>query len=146
MYKLLILLMLSVAFVFTANAQTAKFVGTFEFSEDGGRTAGGTAVFVGHDLTINADGSGRLTAAGYQTSREMFIKAKLVGTKLQVIFDKYDADGSNMFESYKGGELLFTLEWKTVKGKKVLWTTFGKYEPAAIGFKKTGGVYFKKSK
>ncbi|MEK7723920.1 MAG: DUF5991 domain-containing protein [Acidobacteriota bacterium] len=146
MNKLLILLMLSVAFVFTANAQTAKFVGTYEFSEDGGKTAGGTAIYVGHDLNIKADGTATLTANGYQTSKDIIAKTKMVGTKLQLIFDKYNAEGFNTFESYKGGELLFTLEWKTVKGKKVLWTTFGKYEPAAIGFKKTGGVYFKKSK
>jgi hypothetical protein len=145
MKKLLILLMLSVAFVFTANAQ-ANFVGTYQFSEDGGRTAGGTAIIVGHDLTINADGTGRLTAVGYQTSKEMFIKTKLVGTKLQVIFDKYDPDGANTFESYKGDEILLTIEYKTVKKKKVLWTTFGKYEPVVGTAKKGGGVYFKKSK
>ena len=146
MNKLLILLMLGIAFVFTANAQTAKFVGTYEFGEDGGRTAGGTAIFVGHDLNIKADGTATLTANGYQTSRDIIAKTKMVGTKLQVIFDKYNAEGFNAFESYKGGALLFTFEWKTVKGKKVLWTTFGKYEPVVNSAKKSGGVYFKKSK
>lgn len=76
MYKLVILLMLSVAFVFTANAQTAKFVGTYEFGEDGGRTAGGTAIFVGHDLNIKADGTATLTANGYQTSRRYYCQNK----------------------------------------------------------------------
>lgn len=146
MNKLLIILMLSVVFVFSANAQVSNYVGSYEFSEDGGRTAGGTAIFVGHDLKINADGTGRLTAAGYQTSKEMFVKTKAVGKTLQVIFDKYDADGSNMFESYKNGEVLLTLEWKTVKGKKVLWTKFGQYTPVVNDAKKAGGVYFKKSK
>jgi Family of unknown function (DUF5991) len=145
MKKLLVLLMLSIAFVFAANAQT-NFVGKYEFYEDGGKTAGGTAVFVGHDLTINSDGTGKLTAAGYQTSKEMFIKTKLVGTKLQVIFDKYDTEGSNTFESYKGNEILLTLEYKTVKKKKVLWTTYVKYSPVVFDAKKDGGIYFKKSK
>ncbi len=144
MNKLLIILMLSVAFVFSANAQ--NYVGSYEFYEDGGKTAGGTGVQVGHELKINADGNGSLTAAGYQTSKEMFIKTKAVGKKLQVIFDKYDEAGVNSFTPFKGGEILLTLEWKTVKGKKVLWTTFGKYEPVVVNFKKTGGNYFKKSK
>lgn len=144
MYKLLMLLSLCAVFVFSANAQS--YVGKYEFTEDGGRTAGGTGIVIGHDLTINADGTGRLTAAGYQTSKEMFIKTKEVGKKLQVIFDKYDEEGANMFTPYKGGEVLFTLEWKTVKAKKVLWTTFGKYEPVAIEFKKSGGKYFVKKK
>lgn len=146
MNKLFILLMLGITFVFTANAQTAQFVGTYEFSEDGGKTTGGTAIFVGHGLTINADGSGKLTTAGYQTAQEMFVKTKLVGTKFQVIFDKYDSDGTNAFKNYKGGELLFIFEWKTVKGKKVLWTTFEKYGPVFNSVKKSGGIYFKKSK
>ncbi len=146
MNKLLILLMLSVAFVFSANAQVANYAGKYEFSEDGGKTAGGTAVFVGHDLTINADGTGRLTAAGYQTSREIFFKTKSIGRKLQVIFDKYDADGTNMFTPYTRSEVLLTLEWRTVKGKKVLWTTFGQYEPVVNNAKKAGGSYFKKAK
>ena len=145
MRQILILLMLSVVFVFTANAQTS-FSGKYEFSEDGGKTAGGTGVFVGHDLTINADGTGRLTAAGYQTSKEMFVKTKMAGNKLQVVFDRYDPDGSNMFEPYKGGEILLTLEYRTVKKKKVLWTTFEKYEPVVHNAKKSGGVYFKRSK
>ena len=146
MNKLLILLVLSVAFVFSANAQVANYVGKYEFSEDGGRTAGGTAIFVGHDLKINADGTGRLTAAGYQTSKEIFVKTNVVGKKLQIVFNKYDEDGTNSFTPYTGGEVLFTLEWKTIKGKKVLWTTFGQYEPVVNNAKKAGGIYFKKSK
>jgi hypothetical protein len=147
MQKLFITTTLVVVFGCIANAQgLTNFVGKYEFGEEGGRTAGGTFIYIGHDLTINSNGTGRLTAAGYQTSREMFIKTKVVGKKLRVIFDKYDADGSNMFDSYKGSEVLFSFEWKSYKGKRVLWTTFARYEPAAIGFKKTGGVYFRKSK
>jgi hypothetical protein len=145
MNKLLILLMLSVAFVFSVNAQT-NFVGKYEFSENGGKTAGGTAVFVGHGLKIKSDGTANLTANGYQTSKDIICKTKLVGAKLQIIFDKHNPDGFNTFETYKSGELLLTLEWKTVKKKNILWTTFGKYEPVVGDAKKGGGIYFKKSK
>jgi Family of unknown function (DUF5991) len=137
--------MLSVVFVFSANAQVANYVGKYEFSEDGGKTAGGTAVFVGHDLTINADGSGKLTAAGYQTSKEIFFNTKVVGSKLQVIFEKYGEDHSGSTD-LEAGSLLLTIEYKTVKKKKVLWTTFGKYSPAVFDAKKGGGIYYKKAK
>ena len=146
MKKLLILLTLSFAFVFTANAQNAKFAGSYEFGEDGGKTAGDTVIYVGHDLQISADGTATLVANGYQTSKDIIAKTKTVGSKLQLIFVKYNAAGINTFESYKGGEILLTLEYKTVKGKKVLWTTFGEYKPAVFEAKKGGGIYFKKSK
>jgi Family of unknown function (DUF5991) len=145
MNKLLIILMLSAAFALTANAQIANYVGSYEFSEDGGKTAGGTAVFVGHDLTINADGSGKLTAAGYQTSKELFVKTKLVGSKLQILFVEYGEDQTVPTE-LKADTLLLTLEYKTVKKKKVLWTTFSGYAPVVFDAKKGGGIYFKKSK
>jgi hypothetical protein len=145
MNKLLILLMLSVALVFSVNAQS-NFVGKYELYEDGGRNAGGTAIFVGHDLEIKSDGTATLTANGYQTSKDLLCKTKVIGTKLQIIFDKYNPDGFNTFESYKGGELLLTLEWKTVKKKKVLWTNFVKYGTVVADPKKGGGIYFKKLK
>jgi hypothetical protein len=144
MKNLLILLMLSVAFVFTANAQT-NFVGKYEFYEDGGKNAGGTAIFVGQDLTINADGSGKLTAAGYQTSKDIFIKTKAVGSKLQILFVKFGEDQTGPTD-LEVDDLLLTIEYKTVKKKKVLWTTFGKYNPAIYEAKKGGGIYYKKSK
>ncbi len=144
MNKLLIVLMLSVAFAVTANAQT-NFVGKYFFSEDGGKTAGGTGIFVGHDLEINSDGSATLTANGYQTSKYLICKTKINGSKMQLMFEKYSEDNYGPTD-LSGGELLFTLEYKKVKGKKVLWTTFSKYEPSIAGFKKSGGIYFKKSK
>jgi hypothetical protein len=144
MKKLLLLMMLSIAFVFTANAQ-ADFAGKYEFYENGGKTVGGTAVVVGHDLTINADGSGKLTAAGYQTSKDIFIKTKVVGSKLQILFVKFGEDQTGPTD-LEADDLLLTIEYKTVKKKKVLWTTFGKYSPAVFEARKGGGIYFKKSK
>lgn len=144
MKNLLILLMLSVVFVFTANAQT-NFVGKYEFYENGGKTAGGTGVVVGHDLTVNADGTGKLTAAGYQTSKDIFIKTKTVGSKLQILFVKFGEDQTGPTD-LEVGALLLTIEYKTIKKKKVLWTTFGVYSPAVFEAKKGGGIYFKKSK
>jgi hypothetical protein len=146
MNKLLILLMLSVAFVFSANAQNSNYVGKYEFSEDGGKTAGGSAVFVGHGLQIKSDGTAIVTVDGYQTSKHIHAKTKKVGAKMQLIFYKYDAENHAGPEILSEGDLLMTLEWKTVKGKKVLWTTFAKHNPSVFDAKKGGGIYFKKSK
>ena len=68
MRKLLILLTLSIAFAITANAQT-NFVGKYTFYEDGGKTAGGTGIGIGHQLEIKSDGTVILNAAGFQTGR-----------------------------------------------------------------------------
>lgn len=146
MKKLLCLLLLSIAFVFSANAQSLKdYVGKYEFSEDGGKTAGGDPIFVGHDLEIKADGGAALTANGFQTARDLLGVAKFEGGKLNIYFTLYNSEGVNTFTPYEGDDLLLSLEWKTVSGKKVLWTNFGKYEPSVITAKKSGGVYFKKS-
>ena len=144
MQKLLIILMLSIAFVFSANDQT-NFVGKYEFYEDGGKTAGETPVFVGHSLEIAADGGAKLTADGFQTARDLICLAKTEGSKVSIYFTLYNTDGANSSD-YNMDVLLLTLEYKMVNGKKVLWTTWGKYQPAIVVAKKTGGVYFKKSK
>jgi hypothetical protein len=144
MKKLLSLLMLSVVFAISANAQT-NFAGKYIFYEDGGKTAGGTGIGVGHDLEINSDGTATLTANGFQTSKYLICKAKIDGSKMQLFFEKYGEENYGPTD-LSGGELLLTLELKTVKKKKVLWTTFSKYEPSVVSFKKSGGVFFKKSK
>lgn len=136
--------MFSLFAVISANAQK-NYVGSYEFSEDGGKTAGGTVVYVGHDLQIKSDGTATLTANGFQTAKDYICKTKIVGSKLQIIFQKNNPEREATSEPYKGGEILLTLEWKTVKGKKVLWTTFGKYRPSVNEAKKGGGIYFKKS-
>lgn len=139
--------MLSVALIFSADAQSLKdYVGKYEFYEEDGKTAGGTPVFVGHDLEIKADGGIALTANGFQTGRDLLGVAKFENGKLNIHFTLYNDEGANSTTPYNGDDLLLTLEWKTVSGKKVLWTTFGKYKPALITVKKTGGVYFKKSR
>ncbi|MBX7174403.1 MAG: hypothetical protein K1X72_25750 [Pyrinomonadaceae bacterium] len=146
MKKVLCLLVLSLVLVFSANAQGLKdYVGKYEFSEEDGTTPGGAPVVVGHDLEIKADGGVTLTANGFQTGRDLLGVAKFENGKLNIYFTLYN-DGANSTTPYDGDELLLTLEWKTVAGKKVLWTTFGKYKPALITAKRTGGVYFKKSK
>lgn len=147
MKKLLTLLSLGIAFVFSVNAQNLKeYAGKYEFYEEDGKTAGGTPVFVAHDLEIKADGGVTLSANGYQTAKDLLGVAKIEGGKLNIYFTLYNSEGANTFTPYEGDELLLTLQWKTISNKKVLWTTFRKYKPALITAKTKGGTYFKKSK
>jgi hypothetical protein len=50
-----------------------------------------------------------------------------------------------MFEPYKPGDLLLTLERKEEKGKSTVLTYWGKFAPAIPGNQKSGKVYFERS-
>jgi hypothetical protein len=68
--------------------------------------------------------------------------AKVVGTKLEIYFREYGED--NMFEPYKAGDLLLTLEKKTAKGREVILTHWGKFTASVPRNEKSGKVYFKR--
>lgn len=131
--------------VFVVAASAQKLDGKYEFNEDGGKTAGGTVIFVGHVLELGDAGTATLRADGYQTARDLKCTFTTTATKTVVKFDSYNEDGVNSFEPYKKGDVLLTLQYKTVKGKKVLWTTFGKYTPTVKNAPKLGGIYFKEA-
>lgn len=148
MYKIhhLILAAFFVSGFAIAVAGQADWIGAYEFSEDGGRTAGGTAIFIQHDIQI-ASGDGGLIAFvksnGYQTSKDLVCIAKVEGGRLNIYFESYGED--NVFESYKTGDLLLTLERKTEKGKTTLLTHWGKFTPVISKNEKSGKTYFTKS-
>lgn len=134
-------------FLFAAagvQAQTA-WTGTYTFDENGGKTVGGTAIFVSHQIDVSEGDEGliaTLTSNGYQTSVELLCTAKPspTGTKLMIYFEAYGEN--NMFEPYEQGDLLLTLE----RGKKgEILTTWGKLTPVVISNAKNGKVYFVKS-
>ena len=132
--------------VFVVAASSQKLAGNYEFNENGGKTTGGTVIFIAHVLDLGSDGTATLTANGYQTARDLKCTFTTTAAKTVVTFDSYNADGVNSFEPYKKGDVLLTLQHKTVKGKKVLWTTFGKYTPTVKNAPKAGGIYFKAAK
>ena len=122
------------------------WVGTYTFDEDGGRNAGGTAIFIAHELTLMETDDGliaHLESNGYQTSKDLNCKARVNGNKLEILFDSYGEN--NIFESYNKGDLLFTLERRISKGKPELITFWGKFTPIIPKNEKTGKVYFVKS-
>ena len=136
-----VLLLLSLV----ANAQV-DWKGSYSFGEDGGKNAGGTAVMIFHELDVT-DGDEGLVASlrsnGYQTSSDLICSARAEGAKLMVFFRSYGED--NMFEPYKEGDLLFTLEQKMVKGAPVILTYWGKFTPAIPKNAKSGKVYFERA-
>jgi hypothetical protein len=123
-----------------------EWAGTYTFDENGGKTAGGgTVIFVTHELRVFETDDGlraTLKSNGYQTSTDLNCKIKATGGKMEVLFDSYGED--NVHESYTAGDLLLTLEKKSVKGKTELLTWWGKFTPALPEKPKTGKVFFTK--
>lgn len=133
-------LIFALCFSFAANAQSS-WIGSYEFDEDGGKTAGGTAIFVSHRIDINETDDGliaMITSNGYQTSKDLVGKAKAEGNKLLIYFEYYGEN--NTFEEYTKGDLLLTFE----KKKDEILTTWGKFLPIVKKNEKSGKVYFKK--
>jgi hypothetical protein len=129
----------------TVCAQS-EWLGTYEFGEDGGKTAGGTVIFVMHQVDILESEDGLIAmiqSNGYQTSRDLVATAKIEGSKLLVYFNSYGEN--NVFETYKKGDLLFTLEQKTVKGELNILTYWDKFQPVVPKNEKSGKVYFQKN-
>lgn len=121
------------------------WIGRYEFSEDGGRNAGGTAIFVQHDLEVVHGDDGLIAfvkSNGYQTSKDLICTARITSGKLNIYFESYGED--NVFERYEPGDLLLTLERKTEKGKMTLLTHWGKFTPIIPKNEKSGRKYFEK--
>jgi hypothetical protein len=133
---------LSLIFSAVTVAQS-DWIGSYEFHENGGKTAGGSVILVSHEINVIDSGDG-LTATiqsnGYQTSTDLVCTAKIEGSKLLIYFQNYGED--NMFESYRKGDLLLTLERKAGKGEPLILTHWGKFTPSVPKNEKTGKVYF----
>jgi hypothetical protein len=142
MRKILSIAFSMLVFSLYAHAQN-DWKGSYSFDENGGKNAGGAVIFISHELSIfDADDelAGRLQSNGYQTAADLICSTKVEGSKLLVYFQSYGED--NMFEPYKPGDLLLTLERKNEKGKVVILTYWGKFTPAIPKNSKTGKVYF----
>ncbi|HEY8563819.1 MAG TPA: DUF5991 domain-containing protein [Pyrinomonadaceae bacterium] len=130
---------------FAAHAQK-EWLGSYTFDEDGGKTAGGAAIFIAHRIDVVESDDGliaTLQSNGFQTSKDLLCTTKTQGGKLLIYFDSYGEN--NTFEPYEKGDLLLTLERKTVKGKEEILTFWGKFAPSVPKNEKTGKVYFQKT-
>lgn len=136
--------------VFLSLAATAfsqnPWLGVYEFNEDGGKNAGGTAIFVMHRLEIMTSDDGliaTLESNGYQTSKDLLCRVKVKGEKAYIYFEGYGEN--NVFESYEKGQLMLTLENKREGAKSTLLTYWGVFKPIVPKNEKSGKIYFKKS-
>lgn len=130
----------------TAAVAQNDWIGAYTFDEDGGRNAGGTAIFIAHELVVMETDDGlraTLQSNGYQTSKDLNCTAKVKGSKLEIYFDSYGED--NVLETYSPGDLLLTLEKRTAKGRTELLTWWGKFTPIVPEKPKTGKVFFVKA-
>jgi hypothetical protein len=143
--KIAVCCLLLFVFALSAKAQS-DWVGVYEFDEDGGKTAGGTVVFITHQIEVRETGDGLaafIKSNGFQTSNDLICQAKAEGGKLLISFESYGED--NMLEPYSEGDLLLTLEKKTTKGKTEILTYWNKFQPIVPKNEKTGKVYFTKT-
>lgn len=133
--------------IFNLGVQAqSSWVGAYEFGEDGGKNAGGTVIFIMHQLEIKETENGlmaSLQSNGYQTSKDLICTAKASGNKLSIYFESYGEN--NVFETYEPGDLLFTLERKIVKNKTEILTFWNKFLPVVPKNEKSGKVYFVKT-
>lgn len=123
-----------------------SWVGNYEFDENGGKSAGGTAIFITHLLEIKETENGlmaTLQSNGYQTSNDLFCTAKPDGNKLSIYFESYGEN--NLFERFEPGDLLLTLERKIVKNKTEILTFWNKFQPSVPKNEKSGKIYFRKT-
>lgn len=136
---------LILTFNLAVQAQSS-WVGTYEFDEDGGKTAGGTVIFISHRLEIKKSENGLLATLqsnGYQTSKDLIGTAKTNGDKLSIYFAGYGEN--NVFDTFEPGDLLLTLERRTVKNKPEILTFWNKFLPVVPKNEKSGKIYFVKT-
>lgn len=127
-----------------ANSQS-PWIGKYEFTENGGKNAGGTTIMVTHNLEILKSEDGlvaTLESNGYQTSKDLLCLVKVQGNKALFYFEGYG--DNNVFESYEKGQLMLTLEQKAEGGKATLLTHWNAFKPIVPKNEKNGKVYFAK--
>ena len=123
----------------------AAWEGTYTFQESGGRTAGGTGMFVEHTIKVyRQDGEliADLDAAGFQVATSLRCVAKAEGDRLDLYFESYREE--NVTEPYRKGQLLLSLARSTYRGKTRTLTYWAAYRPSFRALR-SGRVYFRKT-
>jgi hypothetical protein len=130
---------------FSVSAQT-NWIGEYYFGADGGETAGGTKIYVAHTLRIKKDGdkiTAHLYSQGFQTSKDIYVDVKIQGNKLMLCYR--DKGKDHYHGDYQKGDLLLSLERRTVDGKDEILTFWEKFLPLVPANERSGAVYFKKA-
>jgi hypothetical protein len=130
-----------------ARGQAADaWVGEYSFGEDGGRTAGGSVIYVVHQLTVSREGGAlraRLESNGYQTYAAFECEARVEAGRLKIFFTRHAEENVFMRGDYRPGDLLLSLA-RTGAGRRArLLTYWGKFRPQ-FGRPRQGRVYFRR--
>lgn len=129
----------------TTSAATGPWDGEYQFAGLGGETGGGSPIMMDITLTIKKSGSDGycfLYADGFQTTDRIVCSLTDNGNKLEVKFKSYEdgkiLNGHNV-AVYKVGEILFVLEKKEGKDKKIRyiphWASYVPFDDMKIGGK-----------
>lgn len=130
---------------------TSSWIGTYEFGDDSGQTAGGSSTLVDRTITIKMSGAKTVaifSSEGYQSDEKILCDTALDGIKMILIFRGYPGGGvKNAFgvQVYKMGAPLLTLEKRMVKGKTKLLTYWNEFTPNNVNAK-SGTVCFTQAK
>jgi hypothetical protein len=122
------------------------WVGEYVFEADGGRTAGGSAIYVVHQLSVSREGRAlraRLESNGYQTYAAFECEARVEGGRLKLFFVRHADENVFLRGDYRRGDLLLTLA-RAGRGRRArLLTYFGKFRPQ-FRRPRPGREYFRK--
>lgn len=120
-----------------------KWIGKYSFDESAKNVTGDGAQTWGYVITVKENSDKSLSAEinvdGFQTSTRIAADVKSTDKAAEFVFNKYLPD--NMFEPYKKGDKLFTMEMND-KGEII--TNWDKMKPNVIENQKSGKVMFKR--
>jgi PBP1b-binding outer membrane lipoprotein LpoB len=120
-----------------------KWIGQYEFDESTPNAAGSGAQSWNYVVTVSAKEDNTLTAYiqidGFQTMTRIEAEVKATEKNADFIFRKYEAE--NVFEPYKKGDKLFSLE---INDKNDMITNWDMMKPNIVENQKSGKVMFKK--
>ena len=124
-----------------ANAAKApSWSGTYIYEEDGGRTTGGTAIFITHTLQLwrkNGQWVGKLQSNGYQTYIDTVVSGRARGDRFDVVFQSRNAETRS--PQARRGDRLFSLV-RRANGQ--LQTQWGVFWPVTMEKAPSVGRYF----
>ncbi len=118
-------------------AQVVDWQGLYTFGEVGGKNTG---MVIDYSIKVYQQNGGLvadLDGDGFQTQMRIFCAVQTSANKIQFFFKGYRKD--NLFEIYKPGERLLSLE---IRNGKLL-TYWGAVKPQLAAYK-NGRVYFTK--
>jgi hypothetical protein len=129
-----------------AQGPAEAWVGEYVFEEDGGRTAGGSPIYVVHQLTVAREGgalTARLESNGYQTYAAFMCEARVEAGRLKIFFTRHADENVFLRGDYRRGDLLVSLARSGSGRRARLLTYWGKFRPQ-FGRPRQGRAYFRK--